>query len=207
MIKTRLLVADDDRLVRYSLTHGLRGAGYEVVEACDAEEAMQLCKANRPDLALLDIRLPGKSGIELGECLKTEVAVPFLFLSAYSDNDTVAQAVAIGALGYLVKPLDIMQILPTVETALARAAEIRKLRESSENLSAALRNSRETSIAVGLLMERYELKAESAFELLRSYARNERCKIIDVATEILLGENALEKLHAHIEASTEMLKK
>lgn len=198
MVRKRLLVADDDRLVLYSLANGLRNAGYEILEASNAEEAKQLCQENKPDLALLDIRLPGKSGIELAECLKTETEVPFLFLSAYSDNETVRQAVAIGALGYLVKPLDIAQIIPTIEAALARATEIRKLRESSDNLSAALKNSRETSIAVGLVMERYALKAEAAFEVLRSYARNERRKIADVAANILEGGETLEKLRNHI---------
>jgi len=198
MVKAHLLIADDDRLVLYSLTNGLRDAGYMVREAANAEEALQLCKENKPDLALLDIRMPDMSGIELGERLQTDSEVPFLFLSAYSDSETVKRGTAAGALGYLVKPLDIVQIIPSVEAALACASEIRKLRESSKNLGAALENSRKTSITVGLVMERYSIDAKAAFEVLRSYARSKRRKISDVAAEIVADEDALEKVRSHI---------
>lgn len=200
MLKIRLLIADDDRLVLYSLASGLREAGYEVLEASNADEAIQLCMNNKPDLALLDIRMPGMSGVELGECMSEEYAVPFLFLSAYSDKETVSQATAVGALGYLVKPLDIVQIVPAIEAALARATEFKKLRESSDNLVEALKSSRETSIAVGLVMERYALKEVAAFEVLRSYARSERRRITDVAADVLAGEHTLKKLRAYIKS-------
>ncbi|TCV89663.1 ANTAR domain-containing response regulator [Sulfurirhabdus autotrophica] len=200
MLKIRLLIADDDRLVLYSLSSGLREAGYEVLEASNADEAIQLCMNNKPDLALLDIRMPGMSGVELGKCMSDEFGVPFLFLSAYSDKETVSQATAVGAIGYLVKPLDIVQIVPAIEAALARATEFKKLRESSDNLVEALKNSRETSIAVGLVMERYALKEVAAFEALRSYARSERRRITDVAADVLAGEHALKKLREYIKS-------
>lgn len=184
---TRIVVADDDRLVLYTIAAGLRGAGYEVLEAEEGEQAYRLCVESAPDLALLDVRMPVMSGLEVARRLRLERDTPVLFLSAYGDADTVKQAVDEGALGYLVKPLDNTQIIPAIEAALARAGEIRKLRETEENLSAALKSSREISVAVGLIMERYDLRAEEAFEALRSYARSLRRKISDVAAGIVDG--------------------
>lgn len=184
---TRIVVADDDRLVLYTVAAGLRGAGYEVLEAEEGEQAYRLCVESAPDLALLDVRMPVMSGLEVAQRLRLEMDMPVVFLSAYGDTETVKQAVGEGALGYLVKPLDNTQIIPAIEAALARAGEIRKLREAEENLSTALKGSREISVAVGLVMERYDLRAEEAFEVLRSYARSLRRKISDVAAGIVDG--------------------
>ena len=187
MNKARILVADDDRLVRYTLVTGLRDAGYGVEEAEDGEQALAICKAFSPDVALLDIRMPGISGLELAHRLRAETTIPFLFLSAYGDAETVKQGIVEGALGYLVKPLDIAQIIPAIELALARAEEITKLKSSEDSLSTALKDSRETGPALGLIMARYGLSQKNAFEGLRAYARSQRRRVRDVATEILEG--------------------
>lgn len=189
-----VLVVDDDRLVLASLTRGLRNAGYRVSEAANGEEALNLAEKSAPDLALLDVRMPGMNGIDLGRLLHDNVGVPFLYLSAYGQADIVAQAAEHGALGYLVKPLDIAQILPSVETALSRAAEIRALRVKEGQLTTALGGSREVNVAVGLLMERHHMDREEAFEALRGHARSERRALVDVAREIL---ESSEKLNSY----------
>ncbi len=117
--KGRILVVDDDRLVLATLTHGLAQAGYDVIDADNGDDAILLAREHRPDLALLDIRMEGKSGFDVAAYLR-ERKVPFMFLSAFSDDATVAQVKALGAVAYLVKPLDIGQIVPTVEAAFAR---------------------------------------------------------------------------------------
>lgn len=188
-----ILVVDDDRLVLLSLARGLRGAGYRVSEAGSGEDALSIVEKNPPDLALLDVRMPGMDGIELGRLLSERSGVPFLYLSAYGQGDIVQQAVANGALGYLVKPLDIAQILPSVEAALARGAELGKLRMSEAQLNTALAGSRETSIAVGLLMERKRLDREQAFEVLRAHARSERRTVAEAARDLV---GSLEKLNS-----------
>lgn len=187
-----ILVVDDDRLVLAALAEGLRGAGYRVTGAASGEDAVGIAGRDAPDLALLDMRMPGMSGIELGRKLR-ERGIPFLFLSAYGDQDIVRQAAGEGALGYLVKPLDIQQIVPEIEAALARAREIRALREKELQLSTALDGRRETSMAVGLLMMRNRLDREHAFELLRAHARSQRRPVAEVARELL---NSTENLHA-----------
>ena len=185
-----VLVVDDDRLVLAALAEGLRGAGYRVTGAAGGEDALAIAGRDAPDIALLDVRMPGMSGIELGRKLR-EQAIPFLFLSAYGDQEIVRQAADEGALGYLVKPLDIQQIVPSIEAALTRAAEIRKLRESEAQLNAALAGSREISMVVGLLMQRDRLDRTRAFELLRSHARSQRRPVAEVASELLASADKL----------------
>lgn len=194
--KAHILIVDDDRMVLAALSRGLRGAGYQVSEASNGEEAFVLAEKEKPDLALLDVRMPGMDGIELGRMLQQKTIVPFLFLSAYGQPDIVKQAVEHGALGYLVKPLDIPQIVPEIEAALSRAAELKKLRESEGQLSAALAGSREISMAVGLLMMRDRLDRAQAFELLRSHARSQRRAVTEVAKELLKSAENLNAISA-----------
>jgi AmiR/NasT family two-component response regulator len=184
-MNTTLLLVEDDRLVLHTLAQGLRAAGYNTLEAQSPERAMQLAAITRPDLALLDMRLPGMSGIELGQWLKTELGVHFLFLSAYDDAETVETAASIGALGYLVKPLNVQQILPSIRTALLRAGEITRLHQAGVDLTTALHASRNISVAIGLLMERYGTEADATFEALRAYSRSRRMRVIDVADQVV----------------------
>lgn len=189
-----ILVVDDDRLVLASLVRGLREAGYEVSEASNGEDAFEIARHRNPDLALLDVRMPGMSGIELGRMLRERTGVPFLYLSAYGQADIVKDATEHGALGYLVKPLDIPQILPSIEAALARAGEIRKLRDTEAQLNEALANSREISTAVGVLMERAHLDQKEAFEALRNHARAQRRKVQDVAKDVISGVEMINRV-------------
>ena len=191
---THILVVDDDRLVLASLARGLRDAGYRVTEASNGEDALEITARDRPDLALLDVRMPGMDGIELGSILAERNGVPFLYLSAYGQADIVQQAAAHGALGYLVKPLDIPQILPSVETALSRATERNQLKTSEANLNSALAGRRETDLAVGLLMERRRLDRNQAFEMLRSHARSERRPIAEAARELVASVEKINTL-------------
>lgn len=187
MMQTQLLLVEDDMLILRTMARGLRDAGYRVSEAESGEEAMQVCTELRPDLAILDINMRGISGLELSRWL-AQRDIPFMFLSAYDDADFVRQAEQTGALGYLVKPMDVPRIIPSLKTALARARDLAGLRESEEKLVAALKNSREISTAIGLLMERHEISAEQSFERLREQARSQRKKVLDVARYLIAEE-------------------
>lgn len=180
-----ILLVEDDRLVLHTLARGLRDAGYRILEADSAETAMQLCTAQQPDLALLDIRLPGISGIDFARWLKSTPGVPFLFLSAFNDAETVNAAVELGALGYLVKPLDVLQVLPSIRTALQRAAELKQLYKSELDLGIALKTSRNISMAIGLLMQRFGSNSDETFEALRVYCRSQRKRMSDVAEQVV----------------------
>ncbi|MFM1990306.1 MAG: hypothetical protein RJA99_3263 [Pseudomonadota bacterium] len=119
--RASILVCDDDRLVLATLVHGLKSAGYDVIEADNGDDAILLARERRPDLALLDMRMNGKTGLDVAAYLRDHVGTPFMFLSAFNDERIVRQAVEFGALAYLVKPLDVRQIVPAVESALARS--------------------------------------------------------------------------------------
>ena len=118
--KGKILVVDDDRLVLATLTYGLAQAGFEIIDADNGDDAILLAREHRPELALLDIRMEGMSGFDVAAYLREYLQIPFMFLSAFADEETVAKVKELGAVAYLVKPLDIHQIVPAVEAAFAK---------------------------------------------------------------------------------------
>lgn len=186
-----VLLVDDDRLVLATLGEGLKDAGYGVTVASSAMDAMRTARKGGIDIAILDVRMPEVDGIELAKQLRESTSIPFLFLSAYGDVEIVRRAADYGALGYLVKPVDIPQIVPSLEAALIRAREIGTLRQAEQRLATALAIEQKTRMAVGLLMERRRLDREAAFEALRGLARSQRRKIADVAEELLAAVDVL----------------
>jgi AmiR/NasT family two-component response regulator len=192
--RPRLLLVDDDRLVLATLADGLRDEGYEVSVAASGEEAEELCKSESFDLAILDVRMPGMDGLELARRMRANGAPPFLCLSAYGDTDKVKAATGSGALGYLVKPIDIPQLVPSIEAALIRGDEIRRLRDSEVRLQQALVIEQKTRMAVGILMERDGLDRQAAFEALRQHARSSRRKIAECAEEIVSAVDTLNQI-------------
>ncbi len=188
LVSARILVVDDDRLIMHTLSTGLRSAGYRTLEADSGVAAIKIAREQPPDLAIVDVRMPGMSGLELAEYLRIHTSIPTIFLSAHSDSATVAQAIAQGALGYLVKPLDVPKIIPSIETALVRAKELSGLKKAQAQLNVAMNQSRHVSMVVGVLMERYGLGKEQAFESLRKAARSKRRKLEDLASDIISGK-------------------
>jgi len=192
--KVRLLLADDDRLILATLGQGLRTAGYAVTAVDSAQEALASAEQARFDLALLDIRMPGMSGIEAANQLRDRHGIDSLFLTAYGDEATVAQAVQGGALGYLVKPVDLHQLVPAVQAALARARDLKALQNVRIQLEHALAGGRLVSVAIGLLMERQRLGRDAAFQLLRNDARKQSRRIEDLAQELVAAAETLNRL-------------
>ena len=165
--KGKILVLDDDRLVLATVTHGLVQAGYEVFDADNADDAILLARAHRPDLALLDIRMEGKTGLDVGEYLRDVLGLPFMFLSAFSDSRTLEQVKALGAVTFLVKPLDIGRIVPAVEAALTYARAhppAPPLTASEQALDDVV------ALAIGVLMQRYSIDRATASLRLQSQA-------------------------------------
>ncbi len=172
--KGRILVVDDDRLVLATVTHGLAQAGYEVIDADNGDEAILLARERRPALALLDIRMEGKSGFDVAETLRDAYHIPFMFLSAFSDEATRAKVQSLGALDYLIKPLDVGQIVPAVEAALARVRAANADAPPSVPVAvAAIVESLADPLplAVGVLMHRHSLGRVEALRRLHSLAQ------------------------------------
>jgi len=190
----RLLLVDDDRLVLATLASGLTAAGFAVTTAESAEDAEAwLAGGARPDLAILDVRMPGQGGLALAQRLRELDHIPFMMLSAYSDPHLVEQATACGALGYAVKPQDIAQLVPAIGTALARADELQDLRATRQQLQAALDAERNISVAVGIIMMQQHRQRDDAFAMLRQLARSQRCKLAVLAEQTI---QAAEKLNS-----------
>jgi response regulator NasT len=166
----------------------LKNAGYETAQATSGDAALELAAQFHPDLALLDVTMSGMSGLDLAKKLQQIGGVPFMFVSANADTEIVKRATEFGALGYLLKPFDMAQVVPAFEAALSRADEIRHLRDREANLTTALNASRETAMAVGLLMAKYGANRQAAFDVLRSFARSSQKKIHDVAESLLEAE-------------------
>ncbi|MDO9103782.1 MAG: response regulator [Methylovulum sp.] len=187
-----LLLVDDDRLILMILVQGLTLAGYRVstAESVDDAEAM-LASGERPDLVVLDVNMPGRNGLELAARLRSFDHVPFMLLTAYSDVEIAEQAASCGALGYLVKPVDVPQLVPAIEAALARAAELRGLRTTGQQLQQALDSERDISIAIGITMVQYRLARKPAFELLRKTARSQRRSLAELALDIITAAETL----------------
>jgi response regulator NasT len=194
MPSVRLLLVDDDRLILATLASNLRNAGYATEIADCGEAALERAATMRFDLAVLDMRMPGLSGIETAQRLSTDYGIPTLFLSAYCDRGLVQQAVAGGGLGYVVKPVDVPQLVPAIETALARGHELAALLETKVQLEQALVGGRHTNVAIGILMERHRITEAAAFAALRTGARNARRKLDDHAGDLVL---ALSRLNLH----------
>lgn len=199
-----ILLVDDDRLVLSSIASGLSEAGYGVATAESAEDAEAwLAGGDRPDLVVLDIRMPGQSGLNLAQRLRELDHIPFMILSAYSDAQYVDQATALGALGYAVKPIDINQLVPAIEAAQARADEIQDLRRTRAQLQRALDAERSISVATGITMTEYNLSRAEAFALLRDTARKRRRKLFELADDVVDAREQLcvAKVPTSIEAA------
>ncbi len=171
----KLLVVDDDRLVLATLTHGLAQAGFEVFDADNGDDAILLAREHRPDLALLDIRMQGKSGFDVATYLREYCQTPFMFLSAFSDEATVKQVHDLGAVAYLVKPLDIGQIVPAVEAALSQVSERQAATGLRKNAQTAVPAEPDTlptvvAMAVGVLMHRHGVDRVAALSRLHRMA-------------------------------------
>ncbi len=197
--KPLVLVVDDDRLVLATVVAGLKQAGFEIIEADNGDDAILLARKHKPPLAILDMRMQGKSGMDVARYLAANTDTGFMFLSAFGDSDIIDEATRLGALGYLVKPLDVKQIVPAVRSALNRIAERRALEQQAPPPRPAARPPtmqpgtalRDQHVAIGILMERLRLDYDRALEALRVQARNEGRAVDELAASMVDAANRL----------------
>ena len=184
-----VMVVDDDRLVLATLVAGLKQAGLEVIETDNGDDAILLARKHKPKLAILDMRMQGKSGMDVARYLAANTDTGFMFLSAFGDSDIVDEAMKMGALGYLVKPVDVRQIVPAVRAALSRSSD-----EQAPPGQPSDEVGRDELVAIGILMERLRLNYERALEKLRAQAVTEDKQVSELAAHLVDAANRLNSI-------------
>jgi two-component system, response regulator PdtaR len=165
---TRVLIAEDETIIRLDLKGLLESAGFDVcAEAKDGQEAVELARSEQPDVAVLDVKMPRLDGIEAARTILDERPIPIVMLTAYGQEELVSRAVEAGVFGYLVKPFREQDLLPAIQTARARHDELAAVRNEAESLSEALAARKVIERAKGLLMAKESLSEDEAFARLR----------------------------------------
>lgn len=187
----RVVVAEDEAIIRLDLVETLREAGYDVVgETGRGDDALALVDELRPDLAILDVRMPGLDGIEVAREIVTTRAAAVLILTAYGQRDLVERAAEAGALAYLVKPWDRSDLIPAIEVALARHREMVTLADANLDLADRLETRKLVDRAKGRLMDEHDLTEAEAFRFIQTSAMGARRPMRDVATDVIEGRLA-----------------
>ncbi|MDR5693821.1 MAG: response regulator [Armatimonadota bacterium] len=189
MTTLRVLIVDDEAIIRMGLRAMLEEKGYQVVgEAGDGSRAVELARLLKPDLIFLDIKMPGMDGIETAATIMQDRPTPIILLTAYSDRNLINRAKEAGVLAYLMKPFKEADLVPTIEIALARFQEIQALRREVGDLKETLETRKLVERAKGILMKRYGLSEEEAFQRIQRQSRNLRKPMKEIAEAIILAE-------------------
>lgn len=183
----RILIADDEAMIRMGLRTMLREMGYTVVGAApDGLTALRLARETSPDLAILDIKMPGMDGLDVAQAIAERCPLPVLMLTAYSERDLVARAAATESVhGYLVKPLHEANLAPAIELAVTRFAEWQVFQQEAAGLKDALATREIVAQAKQVLIEQADLTEHEAFLAIQARARRRRQTMRQVAEEIL----------------------
>ncbi len=194
MDRTRIVIADDESLIRMDLREMLSQLGYLVVgEAGDGQSAVNIARELKPDVVIMDIKMPDLDGIEAARVLTQERIAPVLLLTAYSDRELIDRAREAGVAGYLVKPFRESDLAPAIEIALARFAEFRELEKEIGDLQETLETRKLVDRAKGILMDTQGLTEAEAFRRIQKMSMNTRKPMKEVAEAIILAHEATKK--------------
>nr|WP_307781156.1 response regulator [Rhabdothermincola sediminis] len=188
---TRVVIAEDEAIIRLDLKETLEEEGYEVVgETGRGDEAVELVKQHEPDIAILDIKMPGLDGLSAAREIAGERRAAVLILTAFSQRDLIEQARDAGALAYLVKPFQRSELIPAIEVAIGRFNEIKALHDQAQTLEGQLETRKVVDRAKGRLMDRYALSESDAFSFIQKTAMQERMTMKAIAEKVIAGELA-----------------
>ncbi len=186
---TRVVIAEDEAIIRLDLKELLQEEGYDVVgETGRGDEAVELVRDLRPDLVILDIKMPGLDGLSAARLVASERLAAVLMVTAFSQRELVEQARDAGALAYLVKPFQKSDLIPAIEVALGRYAELIALERDVEDLQSRLEARKTIDRAKGRLMDEHSLAEQDAWRFLQQQAMANRVKIDEIARRVVDGE-------------------
>ena len=184
----RVVIAEDEAIIRMDLRETLVEEGYDVVgETGRGDEAVQLVRDLSPDLAILDVKMPGMDGLEVAAILTAEKLCGVLMLTAFSQREVVEQARDAGALAFLVKPFQRSDLVPAIEVAIGRFRELRDLTGEIDSLGEQLESRKIIDRAKGMLIDRFAMTESDAFAFIQRTAMTRRARMRDVADEVLQG--------------------
>jgi response regulator NasT len=185
----RVVIAEDEAIVRLDLKEILEEEGYDVVgETGRGDEAVKLVQELSPDLAILDIKMPGQDGLAAAREITAEQGAAVLILTAFSQRNLIEEARDAGVLAYLIKPFQRSELIPAIEVALGRFNEMRALKAEVDSLEEQLETRRALDRAKGILMDECGLKEGDAFTFIQQRAMSERAKMKVVAERVIDGE-------------------
>jgi AmiR/NasT family two-component response regulator len=191
MERTRVIIADDESVIRADLREMLTNLGYLVVgEVGDGQSAVNVARELKPDVVIMDIKMPDLDGIEAAKILTQEKVAPVLLLTAYSQRDLIDRAKEAGVVGYLVKPFREQEIVPAIEIALERFKEFRELEKEVGNLRETLETRKIVDRAKGLLMDQQGLTEAESFRKIQKMSMNTRKPMKEIAEAIILAHEA-----------------
>jgi len=186
----RIVIADDEPIIRLDLRKTLENMGHQVVgEAGDGAKAVEIARELKPDIIILDIKMPELDGIEAAKMLTTEGVAPVLLLTAYSQKDLVDRAKDAGVFAYLVKPFKEADLLPAMEIAISRYDEFVELENEVSDLENKLDTRKSVDRAKGILMDQYGLKEQEAFRRIQIQSMNTRKSMREIAEAIIIAHN------------------
>ena len=186
---TRIVIAEDEAIIRLDLRETLEEEGYQVVADCGrGDDAIELVRQHRPDVAIFDIKMPGLDGLDAARVVSAEKLCPVVMLTAFSQREVIEQARDAGALAYLVKPFQKTDLVPAIELAIGRFREMMTLSGERDALGEQLELRKLLDRAKGLLIDKYSMTEQSAFEFIQKNAMSTRAKMVDVANQILNGQ-------------------
>lgn len=182
-----VVIADDEPLITMDIKEILELNGYQVVgKAADGFDAVELCRKHRPDLVLMDVKMPLLDGIKAAEIINREsLSGCVILLTAYSDKSIVAEASKADVMGYLVKPIDENSLIPAIEIALHKSQNIKKLQSEYDKMKKALESRKLLDRAKGILMEKEGMSEMDAYHYIRKVAMSKECTIAKVAQLII----------------------
>jgi response regulator NasT len=188
---TRIVIAEDDAIIRLDLRETLEEEGYLVVaDTGRGDDAIELVRQHKPDVAIFDIKMPGLDGLDAARVVSAEKICPVVMLTAFSQREVIEQARDAGALAYLVKPFQKTDLVPAIELAIGRFREMMTLSGERDALGEQLELRKLLDRAKGLLIDRYSMTEQSAFDFIQKNAMSTRAKMVDVANQILNGQIA-----------------
>jgi response regulator NasT len=187
-VATRIVLAEDEAIIRLDLRETLQEEGYDVVgDVGRGDHAVDLVRELRPDVAIFDIKMPGKSGLEAAYIVTKEKICPVVILTAFSQREVIEQARDAGALAYLVKPFQKNDLIPAIELAIARFGELRALSSEVEVLGAQLEIRKLVDRAKGVLIDQFKMSEADSFSYIQNMAMSERKKMGEIAERIIDG--------------------